>query len=130
MWQDQEYRTNYWVFVAPELDSVLELRKLATTEDKWWDSQAAAFTEDQINEKGINVIICFQGDAEPGIVVHEAVHAANCTFKHHGVKLDVNNDEHQAYYTEYLVNQIVKAFALYHTKLYAKITKTAKERHN
>lgn len=41
-------------------------------------------------------------------VVHESVHVVNAIFKHVGVELDVDKDEQQAYFTEYVYDTILK----------------------
>lgn len=45
---------------------------------------------------------------EPTIIVHEVVHIVNRIFAFKGVELDLNNDESQAYLTEYIFNEIHK----------------------
>jgi hypothetical protein len=46
------------------------------------------------------------GIIDEGIIVHEAIHMKNKIFELHGVKNDVKNDEHEAYFVEYLFNKI------------------------
>lgn len=46
-----------------------------------------------------------------GIIVHECVHLVNFIYSHIGVELDINNDEHQAYLTQYIYEQIKKVVA-------------------
>ena len=41
-----------------------------------------------------------------GIIVHECVHLVNFLYSHIGTELDINNDEHQAYLTQYIYEQI------------------------
>ena len=41
-----------------------------------------------------------------GIIVHECVHLVNFLYSHIGAELDINNDEHQAYLTQYIYEQI------------------------
>ena len=41
-----------------------------------------------------------------GIIVHECVHLVNFLYRHIGAELDINNDEHQAYLTQYIYEQI------------------------
>jgi len=58
-------------------------------------------------KKGKEYMTAF--DAEkltPGIITHECVHLINHIFSYHGVELDVNNDEHQAYFMAWAVNQV------------------------
>lgn len=39
-------------------------------------------------------------------IVHEAVHMVNFAFHNRGVLLCTNNDEHQAYYTQYIFEKV------------------------
>ena len=48
-----------------------------------------------------------------GVVAHEAVHAVNNIFKSRGIKLDINNDELQAYLTEWVFEQVENYFEEY-----------------
>jgi hypothetical protein len=42
------------------------------------------------------------------IIAHEVVHIVNIIFKDCGVKLDLDNDEPQAYLTGYIFKEIIK----------------------
>ncbi len=41
-------------------------------------------------------------------IVHEVVHLVNFIYEDHNIKLSKSNDEHQAYLTGYLFNEIYK----------------------
>ena len=41
-------------------------------------------------------------------IVHEVVHLVNFIYQDHNIKLSKSNDEHQAYLTGYLFNEIFK----------------------
>lgn len=45
-----------------------------------------------------------------GTITHESVHACNTLFKEKGLKLKVNNDEAQAYFTEWVSKEIYKVY--------------------
>lgn len=47
-------------------------------------------------------------DAAISTIVHECVHIVNFIFGVHGVELDENNDEHQAYYMTWIFEQCEK----------------------
>jgi hypothetical protein len=51
----------------------------------------------------------FKPDASYKSVAHEAVHLVNNVFKDRGIKLDVFNDEPQAYLTGWFTGEIHKA---------------------
>lgn len=48
-----------------------------------------------------------------GILLHECVHITNFIFDYIGVNLDVNNDEFQAYYTQFWFEQILNKIDRY-----------------
>ena len=50
------------------------------------------------------------GIIDDTIIVHEAVHVKNKIFEVHGVENDVNNDEHEAYFVEYIYKTIKKYY--------------------
>lgn len=52
--------------------------------------------------------VAFRPDSPDDLIVHETVHVVNHIFDYYGVELDVNNDEHQAYLTQYIFKQIKK----------------------
>lgn len=53
-------------------------------------------------------------------IVHECIHWKNEVFSYHGVKVDFDNDEHEAYFIDYLVNHIVKLLYPDFKQLYKK----------
>ena len=50
------------------------------------------------------------GIIDDTIMVHEAVHMKNKIFETYGVKNDTKNDEHEAYFVEYLYKKIKEFF--------------------
>lgn len=52
------------------------------------------------------VVVLNTNFATPNTIVHEAVHVVNYLFKHVGMDLDPDNDEHQAYMTGKVVEHI------------------------
>lgn len=46
-------------------------------------------------------------------IVHESIHIVNFIFKDRGVKLDINNDEHQAYFTTWVFEECEKVLNKY-----------------
>ena len=59
-------------------------------------------------KKEHNYIIGIKKDVELYNIVHEIVHIVNFIYEDHGIKLSKSNDEHQAYLTGYLFNEIFK----------------------
>ena len=43
-------------------------------------------------------------------ISHEALHATNTIFKNKGIRLDMDNDEPQAYFLGWLVKEVYKAY--------------------
>ena len=61
----------------------------------------------RIPDKHSEYIIAFEY-IEGSIIAHEIVHLVNYIFKDRGVKLDIKNDESQAYLTGWLFKEIDK----------------------
>lgn len=57
----------------------------------------------------------------PGVITHEAIHIKNMVFDTVGIKADPNNDEPEAYLTEWIVNQIYKVFSQVNREVYNNI---------
>ena len=57
--------------------------------------------------------IYFINKPSNAVIAHEAVHAVNNIFKSRGIKLDINNDELQAYLTEWVFEQVENYFEEY-----------------
>lgn len=54
-----------------------------------------------------DLIVAFEkGKATPGIVLHESIHIVNHIFTDKGIQLDRINDEFQAYFTQWVFEQI------------------------
>jgi len=51
-----------------------------------------------------------------GTIAHESVHACNTIFEQNGIKLDMNNDEPQSYFIEYIVKEIFKVYLKHKSK--------------
>lgn len=112
-WKDQQYSTTFWVIITKpgQLNDASTMLKEITGEDYEIADKSQALCFDRFNTKsGQHVIFFFQEDNSAGTVVHEAIHAKNYVFAHHGVKLDMDNDEHEAYYTDYIVREILDAY--------------------
>lgn len=112
-WLDETYTTRYWIIIVEDWDKLETAYKELMPENGEWrpTDKQAAFTEDFITDgQYFNIMLVFQRATTYSIIAHECVHAVNMTFHHHGMKLDPHNDEHQAYYTGYLVNKCHAAF--------------------
>lgn len=53
-------------------------------------------------------LVWYKKDIDIGVLVHECVHIVNFIFNTVGVKLDSDNDEHQAYYTQFVFEALHK----------------------
>lgn len=62
----------------------------------------------------------FRSNATVPEIVHEVIHWKNRIFDYHGVDLDLSNDEHEAYFVDFLVNYIFKKIYPAHSELYKK----------
>lgn len=61
----------------------------------------------QKNENGFEYFVCFI-DTNKSLLMHEAIHICNYVFKNIGVRLDLENDEVQAYFTGWIVDEMIK----------------------
>lgn len=97
------YNSTLWVYLADSLyDVSKELGFNFAGLDSCWamafqntnnpDILYTAFTPDYLNKT----------------IAHEAVHIVNYLFKQKGIKLDLDNDENQAYWTGWFYNEIEK----------------------
>ena len=74
-----------------------------TKEDnKMYDAVVFKDSKKHINQ----YIVVLRKDANYAVIAHETVHLVNVIFKDHGIKLDLDNDEPQAYLTGWLFDQI------------------------
>lgn len=72
-------------------------------------SGMSAFMFKTLDKKGFSqYVVCFGKNVKNSIIVHECVHAVNELFDHVGIKLDIKNDEAQAYLTEWMFEQCNK----------------------
>lgn len=69
---------------------------------------AVTFRNENVN--GFEVVISFV-DSNVSLIAHEAIHACNFIYENIGAKLDIQNDEHQAYITGWIVEEIEKFLA-------------------
>lgn len=60
----------------------------------------------------VQYVVAFKEKPTNAIIAHEVVHLVNLLFKTVGAKLDVNNDEVQAYLTEWFFTQIENLFCV------------------
>jgi hypothetical protein len=66
---------------------------------------------------GITIVLCTEQDEiTPSIIVHEAVHIKNMLWDYLGIKSKYKNDEHEAYFIEWLFEEISKEFAIFNLK--------------
>lgn len=60
-----------------------------------------------------DIVVVFNSKVTPSIVAHESVHICSFIFYLVGAEKDINNDEHEAYITGYVVEQIHKTIEVY-----------------
>lgn len=69
-----------------------------------YDAVVFKNTKKHINQ----YIVVFRKNTNYAVIAHETVHLVNTIFKDHGVELDLDNDEPQAYLTGWIFNKIDK----------------------
>ena len=65
-----------------------------------------AVTFENESAKAFEYVVCFV-DTNISLLAHEAVHVSNFVFKNIGVKLDLINDEVQAYFVGWIVDEMI-----------------------
>jgi hypothetical protein len=107
-WIDPLFTTKIHLCIFDTMDVGKAVYKKLTKDEG--PDQAIAWAQEWASPNGaLNVAIMLPMEATPGVIVHECVHARSFVFKHHGMKLDVENDEAEAYYLEKLVDTCAKA---------------------
>lgn len=112
------FSTRLWVVVSDDCEAAAQKLTNHFKDPFEWNSKdtyAATYTAKKIikgHERNF-VIIIFPVNTEINVMAHEAVHAANHAFSNAGAKLDVDNDEPQAYLVDFVVRQILKTFKKY-----------------
>lgn len=74
---------------------------------KYWNEESASFVGGvtyNMPDKDM-VLMAFKNPVCRRLVVHECVHACNIIFLKKGIMLDYENDETQAYLTDWLYNE-------------------------
>jgi len=93
-------------------DENKKLNKEFSYHKNWY---ACAFTDTWRESKGDewkrSVVVVLnphhpRGFMDEYVILHEVVHIKNLIFKRLGIKPDVNNDEHEAYFVEYLYQKV------------------------
>jgi len=70
-----------------------------------------AFVTQRTDKEGYTTYyVCFNEGLKSHVIAHEVVHLVNAIFRDRYVKLDLNNDEPQAYLTGYLFEKILKYY--------------------
>ena len=57
------------------------------------------------NAKGFECVVSFV-DTNVSLLAHEAVHVCNFIYENIGAKLDIENDEHQAYIIGWIIDEM------------------------
>lgn len=86
-----------------------DLTKLNPIYNTQIDKSFEAVTFQIIKKSGaIKYIVAFNDKVDGSIISHEVCHLVNMIFKHNYIKLDLDNDEPQAYLHGWLFGQIHK----------------------
>lgn len=99
---------NFWFFVGWTPTATTKyLRKHWNFDDIGFERKCGRCIEFD-NDRGKHAIVIWtrskpKGAYEIGTLAHECVHATNMAFSARNVRLDLENDETQAYFTAHLV---------------------------
>lgn len=71
------------------------------------NNRTAAVTTTNYTKAGQSeYIVAFKGEPLPLVIAHESLHVVNLVFRDRGVKVKNYNDEHQAYFLDWVYLQI------------------------
>lgn len=70
----------------------------------------SGYVERDNNQNCVYWLVLKKSSLSHGLIVHEIVHLVNLIFIDRGIKLDLNNDEAQAYLTEWITTSLYKFF--------------------
>lgn len=98
------------IFDPEEWKNVNEIYQHRLQWDRPADERDAAFVFDDCHMGYSRYVVCFKDRPKNCIIAHECVHLVNKLFKDRGQKLDIENDEAQAYMTGWFFDQIEKFF--------------------
>lgn len=71
-----------------------------------WDESCDGYVFDDSNR----FFAVFKNEPSGSVIAHEVVHLVNLLFIDRSIPLDIHNDEHQAYLTEWFFKQIENFF--------------------
>lgn len=75
--------------------------------NKKYNTDFSNSTDEMVYESNGGAVALFRKDKlKPNVIVQECVHIVNFLFKEKGIKLDINNDEPQAYLMDYIFEKI------------------------
>jgi hypothetical protein len=117
------YNTRIWTVVSnsflKSIDAVEDRidHKMLTEEERTGSRSILAYTYAYTKATGgYHILIFLKPTAKPGIIAHECKHAVNFIFQWHGQKLSLDNDEHECYMLDWLVDQAHNSIKKYKSK--------------
>ena len=114
------YGSGLHIIIADDLAAAYEAAGFP--ENKHDMNSYGAWAWDKMSEQGHGLYALFHPDASGELVAHEAVHLTNAVFRRCCMKLDLKNDEPQAYLTGWIAGQIANALASKQLKAHKTIT--------
>lgn len=121
-WEDPIYSTKYWIVISEKMASsykfYADLNKMSS--DTPTEGARAMACESMASDVRQHVFILLTDKVTAAQAAHECIHAKNYVFKYHGVKLDLENDEPEAYYIHYLMNKVNDVVCEYNLKIKTK----------
>lgn len=91
------------VIKADDLQPILDKYGLKADASKY-----GAFTFNKYKNDVFRCYVLFSNDFDASLIAHESVHVVNFIYESIGAKLDVVNDEPQAYLTGWVFDKIYK----------------------
>jgi len=114
------YRSSLWIIISPSLkESVDQVEdqihsSLSLPDD--WKKGVLSFAYSYKENGAVRYLLFLRPNAKLGEIAHECKHIINMVFSWNGIKLDTDNDEHECYYLETVINKVYNTITYYKKK--------------
>lgn len=112
------YVAELWIIITndPHYECARMNQKYKNMNLKWLDGAAACTESEFYNDNYLTVVFDAKCGYDINTICHEVIHIKNLVYKHAGVKQSSKNDEHEAYLSGWLAEQIDIAWKEYKRK--------------
>ena len=111
------YPFRFWIITTDDFKKANEKYLSSDLEFNDHEHEAYAFFDPQKDGSTIIGVMFKEGELAYSIIVHEMVHVVNYIFHFASVKPDLDNDETQAYLSQWVFETIIKTLKKHKIKL-------------